>query len=314
MLAKSTEASSVAVGLEPAPQKLAWRARFDRRSRTGWAFALPGLLVLAIVMGFPLVYSAILSFSSYTLMRPSLLPLVGLDNFVTVMSDPAFWAATWLTVKYSIITVTGEFVIGLGIALMLNRTVKARPLYFALLTIPMAMSPVSVALIWRMLLQPNLGIVNHLLNQIGLPGLDWLGSPELAFWSMAAIDIWQQMSFVILILAAGLASLPRDPYEAAEIDGARPWQQFWYITLPMLRPVAAITVVIQLINELRTYDLPYVLTKGGPGTSTEVLSFFAYRKAFLGLSLNEGSSAAFVLLLIILVMTVVFFWLLERRR
>src|SRR5471030_686864 len=283
MLAKSTETSIVASSLEPAPRKLAWRARFDRRSRTGWAFALPGLLVLAIVMGFPLVYSAILSFSSYTLMRPALLPLV-------------------------------EFVIGLGIALMLNRTVKTRPLYFALLTIPMAMSPVSVALIWRMLLQPNLGIVNHLLNQIGLPAMDWLGSPELAFWSMAAIDIWQQMSFVILILAAGLASLPRDPYEAAEIDGARLWQQFWYITLPMLRPVAAITVVIQLINELRTYDLPYVLTKGGPGTSTEVLSFFAYRKAFLGLSLNEGSSAAFILLLIILTMTVVFFWLLERRR
>jgi len=304
----------VGSGVEPDAPKLAWRARFDQRWRTGWAFALPGLLVLAIVMGFPLIYSAVLSFSSYTLMRPSLLPLTGLDNFTSVMSDPGFWSATWLTIKYSIITVTGEFIIGLGVALMLNRTVKTRPLYFALLTIPMAMSPVSVALIWRMLLQPNLGIVNHLLSQVGLPGQDWLGSPDLAFWSMAAIDIWQQMSFVILILAAGLASLPRDPYEAAEIDGARAWQQFWYITLPMLRPVAAITVVIQLINELRTYDLPYVLTKGGPGSSTEVLSFFAYRKAFLGLSLNEGSAAAFVLLLIILAMTIVFFTLLERRR
>jgi len=298
----------------PQPRQRRWRDRFDRQWQTGWAFALPGLLVLAIVMGFPLVYSAVLSFSSYTLMRPHVLPLVGLDNFASVLSDPGFWAATWLTVKYSIITVAGEFVLGLGIALMLNRTLKMRPLYFALLTIPMAMSPVSVALIWRMLLQPNLGIANHLLNQAGLPSIDWLGSAETAFWSMAAIDIWQQMSFVVLILAAGLSALPRDPYEAAEIDGARGWQQFWYITLPMLRPVAAITVVIQLINELRTYDLPYVLTKGGPGTSTEVLSFFAYRRAFLGLSLNEGSAAAFVLLLIILGMTVVFFALLERRR
>lgn len=318
MLADSIKASNATFkqGLDAAPQprRRRWRDRFDRQWQTGWGFALPGLLVLAIVMGFPLVYSAVLSFSSYTLMRPNVLPLVGLDNFASVLSDPGFWAATWLTVKYSVITVAGEFILGLGIALMLNRTVKMRPLYFALLTIPMAMSPVSVALIWRMLLQPNLGIVNHLLNQVGLPSMDWLGSADMAFWSMAAIDIWQQMSFVVLILAAGLSALPRDPYEAAEIDGARGLQQFWYITLPMLRPVAAITVVIQLINELRTYDLPYVLTKGGPGTSTEVLSFFAYRRAFLGLSLNEGSAAAFVLLLIILAMTVVFFALLERRR
>ncbi len=131
---------------------------------------------------------------------------------------------------------------------------------------------------------------------------------------MAAIDIWQQTSFVVLILAAGLASLPRDPYEAAEVDGATPLQQFWYITLPMLRPVAAIAVIIQLINEFRTYDLPYILTKGGPGNATEVLSFFAYRRAFLGLSLNEGAAAAFVLLLIVLGLTILFFATLERRR
>lgn len=240
--------------------------------------------------------------------------MVGLKNFASVMSDPRFWGATWLTIMYSTITVTGEFVFGLGIALMLNKTVKTRPIYFALLTIPMAMSPVSVALIWRMLLQPNLGIVNHMFESVGLLRVDWLGSPYLAFWTMASIDIWQQVSFVVLILAAGLASLPRDPYEAAEVDGANRLQQFWFITLPMLRPVAMITVVIQLINEFRTYDLPYVLTKGGPGTSTEVLSFFAYRRAFLGLSLNEGAAASFALLLIVLTLTIAFFALLERRR
>jgi multiple sugar transport system permease protein len=176
------------------------------------------------------------------------------------------------------------------------------------------MSPVSVALIWRMLLQPNLGIANQVMESLGLPRIDWLGNADLALWTMAAIDIWQQTSFVVLILAAGLASLPRDPYEAAEVDGATPLQQFWYITLPMLRPVAAIAVIIQLINEFRTYDLPYILTKGGPGNATEVLSFFAYRRAFLGLSLNEGAAAAFVLLLIVLGLTILFFATLERRR
>ncbi|WP_245196540.1 sugar ABC transporter permease [Labrys sp. LIt4] len=286
----------------------------SREWRIGWAFALPGLLLLAIVMGFPLVYACILSISSMTLIKPSLMPLVGFKNFASMLADPLFWNALWLTVRYSAITVIGEFVIGLGIALMLNRTVHMKPVYFAILTIPMAMSPISVALIWRMLLQPNLGIANHLMESFGLPRLDWLGTPGMALWTMAAIDIWQQMSFVVLILAAGLAALPRDPYEAAEVDGARAWQQFFYITLPMLRPVAAITVIIQLINEFRTYDLPYVLTKGGPGNATEVLSFFAYRRAFLGLSLNEGAAAAFVLLVIVLALTVIFFAVLERSQ
>ncbi|MQT15261.1 carbohydrate ABC transporter permease [Segnochrobactrum spirostomi] len=291
-----------------------WPAFADRDWRIGWAFALPGLLTLAIVMGFPLAYACVISISSLTLLKPAIAPLVGLKNFATVMSDPLFWGSLWLTVKYSVVTVVGEFVFGLGIALMLNRTVRMKPVYFAILTIPMAMSPVSVALIWRMLLQPNLGIVNHVLETVGLPRMDWLGSADIAVWTMAGIDIWQQTSFVVLILAAGLAALPRDPYEAADVDGASQLQQFWFITLPMLRPVAAIAVVIQLINEFRTYDLPYVLTKGGPGTSTEVLSFFAYRRAFLGLSLNEGAAAAFVLLLIVLAMTIAFFALLERRR
>ena len=288
-----------------------WLRRQHREWRTGWAF---GFSALAIVMGFPLVYALVMALSSQTLLHPQLLPLKGLDNFITVMSDPGFWGATRLTVIYSVVTVAGEFVLGLGIALMLNRTVKMKPVYFALLTIPMAMSPVSVALIWRMLLQPNMGIVNHVIESLGGAPVDWLGNVNLALWTMAGIDIWQQVSFVVLILAAGLASLPKDPYEAAEVDGASPWQQFWNITLPMLRPVAMITVVIQLINEFRTYDLPYVLTRGGPGTSTEVLSFFAYRRAFLGLSLNEGAAASFALLLIVLAMTVVFFALLERQK
>ena len=287
---------------------------WDREWRIGWGFALPGLLLLCIVMGFPLVYAGIMALSSLTLLHPALLPFVGLDNVSAVMGSPGFWHALWLTSGYSVVTVGGEFVIGLAVALMLNRVVALKPVYFAILTIPMAMSPISVGLIWRMLLQPNLGIANAMLEGMGLPRLDWLGSPDLAFWTMAGVDIWQQMSFVVLILAAGLAALPRDPYEAAEVDGATALQQFWFITLPMLRPVAMITIVIQLINEFRTYDLTYVLTRGGPGVATEVLSFFAYRRAFLGLSLNEGAAASFALLVIVLAFTVVFFVTVERQR
>ncbi|MGH6879841.1 carbohydrate ABC transporter permease [Hypericibacter sp.] len=285
----------------------------DRWAVTGWKFALPGLSVIAIVMGFPLVYAVLLSISSFTLLHPKLLPFVGIENFAAVMADEYFWNSVWLTIKYSGITVTAEFLLGLGVAVMLNRVVRLKAVYFAVLTIPMAMSPVSVALIWHMLLQPNLGIVNRLFELFGHPGFDWLGSTGFAFWSVVFIDVWQQVSFVILILAAGLASLPREPYEAAAVDGAKEWQQFWYLTLPMLRPIAAIAIIIQLINEFRTYDLVYVLTKGGPGISTDLLSYFAYKRAFLGLAINEGSAASFVLLGMVLVLTVLFFRIVTRK-
>jgi multiple sugar transport system permease protein len=294
------------------PRKKPRRPR-DRWRATGWKFAAPGLSMIAIVLGFPLVYAVLLSVSSFTLLHPRLSPLVGLENFQTVMADEYFWHSVLVTIEYSAVTVIGEFVLGLIIALMLNRVVRLKAVHFAILTLPMAMSPVSVGLIWHMLLQPNLGIVNRLLDLSGIGGVDWLGDPHIAFWTVVFVDVWQQVSFVILILAAGLASLPKDPYEAAEVDGAGDFSQFWYLTLPMLRPVAAIAIVIQLINETRTYDLVYVLTRGGPGIATDLLSYFAYRQAFLGLSLNEGAAVSFVLLLMVLVLTMVFFRLVTRR-
>lgn len=283
------------------------------RIRAGWSFAAPGLAMLALVMGIPLFYALAISLSTMTMIRPDL-HFAGIVNFAKIMSEPLFWHSLWLTLRYSVAAVIGEFIIGFGLALMLRQVFAMRGFYFAILTLPMAMSPVAVALIWRMLLQPNLGIINQSLAAMGLPMIDWLGDSSLALSTLISIDIWQQTSFVVLLLSAGLASLPREPYEAAEVDGAGPFQQFWYITLPLLRPVSAIAIVIQLINEFRTYDLIYVLTKGGPGVSTELLSFFAYKRAFQGLQVNEGSAAAFLLLLIILVITVFFFWLLERRK
>src|ERR1041385_5020826 len=143
------------------------RRQRDRWRATGWKFAAPGLSMIAIVMGFPLVYALLLSLSSFTLLHPKLQPFVGLDNFRSVMAGEYFWNSVWITVKYSAVTVMGEFVLGLLIALALNRVVRLKAVYFAILTVPMAMSPVSVGLIWHMLLQPNLGIVNRLFEAAG---------------------------------------------------------------------------------------------------------------------------------------------------
>jgi multiple sugar transport system permease protein len=284
-----------------------WRA-------TGWKFAAPGLSLIAIVVGIPLVYAVLLSFSSFTLLNPTLEPFIGLENFRSVLTDESFWHSVWLTIQYSAATVIGQFLLGLGIALLLHRVVRAKAIYFAVLTVPIALSPVSTGLIWQMLLQADVGIVNRLLDLAGSGRVDWLGDPELAFGTVATVAIWHQVSLVVLVLAAGLASLPKAPYEAAEADGAGKLQRFWYLTLPMLRPAAAIAIVIQLINEVRTFDLVYVLTRGGPGDVTDLLSTFAYRRAFLGLSISEGSVVSFVLLMMVLILTVVLFRLVTRRR
>ena len=280
---------------------------------TGWAFALPGLVLLALVLGYPLLYGIALAFSSFTLLHPRLLPLVGIANIARVMGDPLFWHAIGLTVLYALVTVAAELALGLFIALMIHSVRRLRAIYFAILTIPLAMSPVSVALVWHMLLQPNLGIINHLLSGLTGAGVDWLGSPRLAFWTVVLVDVWQQVSFVTLILTAGLAALPAEPFEAAQLDGANAWQRFFHLTLPMLRPVAAIAAIIQLIAELRTYDLVYVLTKGGPGIATEILSYFAYKLAFRGLGINDAAAASLALLALALALTVALFGVLARR-
>src|SRR5215469_4292545 len=152
--------------------------RVDRWTWIGWKFAAPGLSVIAIVIGLPLIYALLLTVSSFTLLHPRFAPLVGLANFRRVMGDEYFWHSVWLTIGYSSLTVTGEFLLGLGVALMRNRVVRFKAIYFAILTLPMAMSPVSVALVWHMLLQPNLGIVNELLEAMGGTGVDWLGDSE----------------------------------------------------------------------------------------------------------------------------------------
>lgn len=282
-----------------------------QNSRAGWLFASPGLILLTLVIGVPLFGAVALAVSSYTFLHPHLTPFLGTRNINNIFHDPYFWSSLWRTVLYSFVTVAGELLLGMGIALLLNRKLRFKIIYYAILTIPMAMAPVSVALSWNMLLQPELGIVNQVLGVLGLPQPDWLGSPNLAFWTVALVDIWQQVSFVILILTAGLAALPEEPYEAATVDGASAFSQFFYITLPMLKPVLLVAAIIQMINEFRTYDLIYVMTKGGPGISTDVLSYFIYRRAFLGLSVNEADAASFGLLFVVLVLTIFLFRLIR---
>jgi len=283
-----------------------WRA-------AGWKFAAPGLSMIALVLGLPVVFAVLLSFSSFTLLNPVLEPFVGFDNFSALLTDPYFRHSIEITLLVTAATVIGAFGVGLIVAVLLARVVRLKAITFAILAVPVALSPVSVGLIWNMLLHPERGIVHQLLVRAGLPAPDWLGDPHLALSTLVFVELWQQVPLVVLILSAGLAALPKRPYEAAAMDGAGRRQLFWYLTLPMLRPVAAVAILIQIINQARSYDLVYVLTRGGPDMSTDLLSIYTYRQAFLGLSVSQGAAAAFVLLMMVLVLTLIFFRLVTRR-
>lgn len=277
----------------------------DRRdARFGYALAAPSLTVLFLIILFPVLSALYTSLYEYTLIAPNFDTFTGFENFRLALGDAEFRHSSWLTVKFVIGVVLLEFVIGFAVALMLNKVERFKAIYYAILLCPLLMNPVIVGLIWRMFLHPNLGIVNYLLSTIGLGPVNWLGDTKTAIWTVILVDIWHQVSFMIVLLLAGLASLPKEPYEAARVDGANAFQCFIHITLPMMRTVIVVTLLIRLIFAVKTYDLIYIMTRGGPGIATDLLSYFIYRTAFVGLNIGEASAMSIILLTAILGLTV----------
>jgi multiple sugar transport system permease protein len=276
----------------------------DRRDRRfGYALAAPSLTVLFLIILFPVLSALFTSLHEYTLIAPNFDTFTGLANFKLALGDAEFRHSAWLTLRFVIGVVLLEFVIGFGVALMLNKVERFKPVYYAILLCPLLMNPVIVGLIWRMFLHPNLGIVNYLLSTIGLSPVNWLGDTKVAIWTVILVDIWHQVSFMIVLLLAGLSSLPKEPYEAARVDGANAFQCFIHITLPMMRTVIIVTLLIRFIFAVKTYDLIYIMTRGGPGVATDLVSYFIYRTAFVSLNIGEASAMSILLLTAILALT-----------
>jgi multiple sugar transport system permease protein len=276
----------------------------DRRDRRfGWLMASPSLAILFLVILFPVFWALFTSLHDYTLIAPNFDTFTGIGNFTKALEDGEFRHTLWLTAFFVLAVVLLEFALGFLVALMLNSVERFKPIYYAILLCPLLMNPVIVGLIWRMFLHPSLGIVNYLLSTVGIDPVNWLGSTSVALWTVVMVDIWHQVSFMIVLLLAGLSALPKEPYEAARVDGASIWQCFWRITVPLMRPVIIVTLLIRLIFAVKTYDLIYIMTRGGPGVSTDLVSYFIYRTAFVSLNIGEASAMSIILLAIILGLT-----------
>jgi len=275
--------------------------RHDRRF--GWLMTAPGLVALMLVVTGPLLVTIVTSGFEYTLVHSGYHTFVGIENYRSAFAENYFGEAIWVTVKFVVAVVLLEFLIGFTVALMLNAVTRFKNIYYPILLMPLLINPVVVAQIWRMFLHPELGIVNYLIGLVGVSKVNWLGDPNIAFWTVVLVDIWHQVSFMIILLLAGLSALPKEPYEAARMDGASTPQSLFHITLPLMRPVIVVTLLIRLIFAIKTFDLIFIMTRGGPGTATDLISYFIYRSAFYGLDIGQASAISVVLLVVVLALT-----------
>ncbi len=265
----------------------------------------PAILGIWVFILFPMLYAIYISFHDYILSQGGI-KATTLENYSSIFGDQLLGSAIKNTMVLTVSVVLLELLIGLGLALLLNQKhIRLRGFYLFVLLIPMLMPPITVGLIWRLLLHPELGIINYSLGLLGLPQPAWLANQSLAMITIIIVDIWHETSFILLILLAGLTALPDELYEAAVMDGANSVQKFFHITLPLMKPTILVALIIRFIAAMKTYDLVYILTRGGPGTSTETISYYIYKVAFVFLDMGRSSAMAFILLIFIVIVTLV---------
>lgn len=277
-------------------------------------FLLPAVLALFLITIYPMIYAGYLSFRSYDLAKlfvPRV--FVGWANYREILSSSDFLHTLWVTFKLMFMTLSVQLVLGVGIAVLVTQKLPGMALARTLLMVPMMISPVIVGLVWLFLYFPELGYLNYFISFVGAGPIAWITSTEWALWAIAIADIWQWTPFVMMGSAAALQSLSPEPYEAAMIDGNSRWDVFLRVTLPQLKPVLISLMFLRAIDAFKIYDIIFVLTKGGPGDSTEVLSMFIYRQSFTFWRMGVGAAASFVSLIIIVVLITLFFKSLHRE-
>ena len=274
-----------------------------RDDLVGWTFAAPFVILFGIFLAFPILASFVLSFTSFglkDLANPVGSTVVGLKNYVDLFSDPVFWTALFNTFYFVIVGVPLTLVFGLLIATALNRGVsRFRTVFRVGYYLPVITSIVAIAVVWRFLLDPDVGLINMALGGLGINGPAWLADPVLAMPSIIAMAVWRNLGFAMIVFLAGLQAIPAMLYEAAAIDGAGRWQGFRYVTLPMLRPTILFMTVITTIGYLQLFEEPFVMTAGGPLNKTLSITMYMYQQGFTFFHQGFASAIAYVLFVIV---------------
>ncbi len=274
--------------------------RFALRYATPYFFIFPAVLVMLAGLVYPILDAFYLSFYDWKIGTPlSKAPYSGLAHYKRMLTDPDVLESIWVTVRFGFWTISIEMFLGVALALLLEKPIRGASVFRTIFILPLMVSPVVVGLIWRYLFDARIGWINYYLGLIGIEPQVWLGDPELAFFAIVFTDIWQWTPFIFIIIIAGLQALPSEVLEASRIDGVNWWQQIFFVKLPMIRSILVIALLMRLIDVFRALEVMYILTGGGPGRATELLSLHIYNRAFDTQQL--GYAAAISVLLILLV-------------
>jgi multiple sugar transport system permease protein len=264
-------------------------------------FPAPAVLLVAAIIAYPIAYTVWMSLQEWFASSLTAPRFIGVANYEKILlADPRFREAFFRTVYFTVLVVGAETVLGVAMALLFNREFWGRGLLRTLAILPMVATPTAIALVFVMMYHPTLGVANYLLTVVGLPPFSWTYSSATALYALALVDVWEWTPLIMLIALAGLASLPREPYEAAHIDGATTLQAFWHITLPLLRPSIVVAVLFRAIDALKTFDVIYVITQGGPANSTETINVLLFNQAFSYFNMGYASSMAVALFAIVM--------------
>lgn len=287
-------------------------ARGGRSGRGYLPFILPAVLLVSAVVVFPWLFTGWISLHGWQVgSEPS---FVGLDNYLRLAGDARFADAVWQTLLYTVLAVVLPLVLGTLAALAFNERFKLRGLLRGIVILPMMATPVAIALVWTMMFHPQLGVLNYLLSVVGLPPQLWIFDTATVIPSLVLVETWQWTPLVMLIVLGGLATLPTEPFESAEIDGASGVQKFFYLTLPMIAPFLMVAVIIRSIDALKSFDIIYAMTQGGPGTASETINIYLYSQAFSYYDIGYGSAIAAVFFVIVVAFSLVLLWMRQRAR
>jgi multiple sugar transport system permease protein len=283
----------------------------SNRALFPWVLMAPTLIILFAIGIYPFLYSLYIAGHNVILSKPYIPRFfVGLYQYQALVQDPEFWAALRKTLVFTLEAVFVEFWLGLGLALLFQRHLHGMSIMRVFILIPMILPPLVAALIWRYMFYPGAGLVTYYIGGItkalGMGELPFLSDPTLAFQTLVFVDVWEWTPFMFLMLSAGLASIPRQPYEAAEIDGAGSWRVFWTITMPLLRPAILIAVIIRTMDAFRTYELIVIMTRGGPGNATTTMNVFLTKTGLEFFDASKAAALSLIMMMIIIVMSFVF--------
>ncbi|HWI53748.1 MAG TPA: sugar ABC transporter permease [Symbiobacteriaceae bacterium] len=284
------------------------RKRGLSEKQLAYVLVAPALLIIFSIALFPILRTFWISLHFMQAQMPGLARFIGLSNYVTLISDARFWAALKTTVYFAVVSVGLETVLGLAVAMLINREFRGRGLVRAAILVPWAIPTVVSAMMWRWMFNDQYGVVNDLLSKVGLiHGYHaFLGEKSSALWAIIISDVWKTTPFMALLLLAGLQVISSELYEAANVDGASKWRQFWHITLPLLKPAMLVALLFRSLDAFRVFDLVYVLTGGGPGNATETLSVYAYKTLFSFLDFGKGSALAVLVFLLVLLVSFIY--------